>query len=607
MKKALIILLLILLSLQCFSGPVWAAEAYPAAISSSTVAALGLPDIMGAINEVKTSIGSVVDFFTHFDPGKMVNDWIQKSLGDLLKPLISWSEKNSAQYPYVETTDPQFTWWTFLAFFGLIVFMFAGLRQIKQIMNGERPIRDFAIFFGLMAGMFASIWLTNRMVHLRNQFAYVFMTWMTDMKWLVMDPVQSSTEFIIPDLAKSIIWVNQDAVSSILSFMLGGLVMLIYELLQMFVYGTWLLLVVGSPFFLAATAWSDNYSPLISYLNGLVRTLITSILIIFGWGIQAYVYTNVMDTSIQIIIQAVSVVISILFIYMFWGKFIIVEVFGMLYHPVQTIRGNVTSKMGSGLKISGKLAGLTGLVTGHPGMASVGNQMEKMGEMAESQGEKIKMQAAGRGQVRYQDEFSRIFQRSVDTGGRQAAASSSSQPIPSKFTVSKPNQVVTPSQSLHSFSATLDQAKDHFIPKPVHDLFVNTSTPGGGHFFKYTGPEEEQIAKQLKDKKIPIQKIDGHIAVDRIHGDVAKQIVAQTLKGRQHYWIDPARDEDGNRKEANVVTVNKLGITRHQSAPPTNGINMGAWMKNKTAPNKEDVPKNGPTKPPSIPGEKEGK
>lgn len=578
MKRIASLLMAVIIFLHILGGPVWAA--YPSSGAQANVTASApqsqdtgfLNQIWNGVQEVKNSVTSVVDFFRNFDPGQIINDWIKKSLTDFLRPTLTWAEKNTAQYPYLTHTDPQFTWWETLVVLALGLMLFAALRMAGQVMKGQRTSGDIVIVFGLFIWLFLSVWITNLLVYARNHITYAFMDWMIKQHWLTTDALQSTAQFIVPDLAKAIM-ANQDAVSAILAFILGGFIMFLFELFQFFVYGSWVLLVVGTPVFTTMTTWGSDFTPFMSLISGLVRTLIASIVIAISWGIQGYVYTSQTDTTLQIILQAVVVVITVLVLWMFWGKFIVTEIFGMLSQPVQTVKGNLTSKAGSSMQTAGKAASILGALTGNPALAAMGLKAKTAGDVLSEEGEKIKVQAS-RPPARHHDFFSRMvensFGRENAAGAERSTGDFGSLKTTFKGPFTKPPSLhVEPSG--HSIDSHLDHFEERLIPEEVGQYFKPVSTPGGGTFFKYDGPMADELAEQLREKGVPVHEIDNSVAVDLPHEKIAKRLAARNLRGRTLYW----------EKDGLFITVDAYGVTSQHVNPPRNGINMGPWKLKK--------------------------
>lgn len=586
MKRVGIILIVLTIFLNSFGGLVWAAEVsndVPPTTSPTTSTTTpgdeketGILDtILTGVKEVKGSVTSVVDFFQNFDPGELINNWIKESLSDFIGPTLAWAEQNTAQYPYITSVDPQFIWWQILVVLSLALMLYAMMRIAGQIMKGQRTPGDIIVLFGLMIWLFSTIWTTNLMVYARNHITYAFLHWMVQENWLSPDALHSTAQFIVPDLAKAIM-ANQDAVSAIIAVIIGGLIMLALELVQMLVYAVWMLLVVGSPIFVTMTALGSNFTPFVSYLNGLVRTLIATIVIALSWGIQGYVYASQSDTILQIIYQAVVVIITIVILWMFWGKFILTEILGMLSQPIQTVKGNVTSSAGSSLQMGGKAASILGALTGNAGLAAMGYKAKTAGDVLSDHGEEIKVQAS-RNPSRHNDMFSRMAEKTF--GGEQAIANDS--PVTSHLGVNgfkttfkgpftKPPSMSNDSLE-HTIDTHLDKVERRMIPEEVHSHFKQVSTTGGGTFFKYDGPMVGELEDQLLEKGVAVHTIDDQLAVDGMDEKIAKYLVTQNLRDRKPYWEN---DEE-------IVTVDPYGITHQHTLPPKNGLNMGPWRQKK--------------------------
>ena len=580
MKRLGILLITLMLILNSFGGPVWAAE--PASLNGGVTSSLApandntgiLDTILSGVKNVKESVSSVVSFFQNFDPGKLINDWIKKSLSDFIRPTLAWAEQNTAQYPYITRADPQFLWWETLVVLALALMLYAMMRIAGQIMKGQRTPGDIIVSFGLMIWLFGSIWATNLMVYGRNHITYAFLHWMIQENWLSSDLLQSTAQFIVPDLAKAIM-ANQGAVSAIIAFIIGGFIMLLFELVQMLVYGVWMLLVVGSPIFVTMTTLASDFSPFVSYISGLVRTLIATIVIALCWGIQGYVYTSQADTTVQIIYQAVVVIITIAILWFFWGKFILTEILEMLSRPVQTVKGNVTSNAGSSLQMGGKAASILGAMTGNTRLAALGLKAKTAGDVLSDHGEEIKVQAS-RNPSRHNDVFSRMVEKSF--GREQAAADvrheSGHLGVKGFKTTFKGPFTRPPSindSSAHTLDAHLDKVERRMIPEGVHSQFKQVSTPGGGTFFKYDGPMVDELADQLREKGVKVHTIDNQLAIDIADEKIAKYLVTQNFRGRNPYW----------EYNEETVTVDPYGITRQHTLPPKNGLNMGPWRPKK--------------------------
>lgn len=595
MKRVSVLILTLLLFLNVLGGPVWAAETSPGGSSSVASASSGgslisdmpiLGKIYDGVQAVKTSVSSVVDFFQNFDPGKIINDWIKQTLSDFLRPIVSWAEQNTAQYSYVNKTDPSFTWWELLVVFALAFMLYATLRMAGQVMKGQRTAGDILISFGLILWLFLSIWVTNLMVYARNHIAYILLHWMVGQNWLASDTLQSTAQFIVPDLAKAIM-ANQDALSAILAFILGGLVMLVFEFVQALVYGIWFLLVIGSPFFIMMTALASDFTPFVSYISGLVRTLIASIVITVSWGLQGYIYQNQTDTVLQIILQALVVVISVIVLWTFWWKFIETEILGMLSRPMQTVKGHVTSNAGSKLQTVGKAASILGAMTGNSKLATAGHKAKTAGEVISDHGEEIKLQSS-RAPARHHDVFSRMTEKHFSQEpsiSRGDSASNQNKVFKTTFKgpfTKPPAMNGGTHQPAGSLDSHIDRIEQRIIPGDVHEHFKEVSMPGGGTFFKFKGPLGDEISAQLKEKGVPVHTHDGSWAVDAPHEQIAKYVVTQTFRGRKRYWVQ--KDYDTNDPETpreTYITVDEFGITHVLTEPPEFGLNMGPWQKKK--------------------------
>jgi len=601
MKRVSVLILTLLIFLNVLGGPVWAAESISGGGTSATSSTSGgnsigdipiLGQIYDGVKDVKTSVSSVVEFFQNFDPGKIINDWIKQTLSDFLSPIVSWAEQNTAQYSYVNKTDPSFTWWVLLVILALAFILYATLRMAGQVMVGKRTAGDILISFGLIIWLFLSIWVTNLMVYARNHLTYILLHWMVSQNWLESDAFQSTAQFIVPDLAKAIM-ANQDALSAILAFILGGLILLVFEFAQALVYGIWLLLVIGSPFFTMMTALASDFTPFVSYINGLVRTLIASIIIALSWGIQGYVYQSQTDTVIQILLQALVVIISVVVLWMFWWKFIETEILGMLSRPMQTVKGHVTSNTGSTLQTAGKAASILGAVTGNSKLAMMGLKTKTAGDVISEQGEDIELQSS-RAPTRHNDIFSRIadktFRQEPSMAKRTSAASPASQTVGFKTTFkgpfTKPPVMSGDSNpSAKSLDSHLDRIDQRIISEAIHEEFQETSMPGGGTFFKYDGPMGDEIADQLREKGVKLHTIGDRWAVDIPNEKIAKYITTQTLRGRERYWVHTEKgsdnDDETETKKDSFITVDDYGITHVSTQSPPNGLNMGPWQKKK--------------------------
>lgn len=594
MKRVSVLILAIILFFHLLSGPVWAATSSSNGGSTVSSAASGgnsgsglddipiLGQILSGVNEVKTSVTSVVDFFQNFDPGKLVDDWIKQSLSDFIQPILAWAEQNTAQYPYLNNTDPQFSWWEILVVLALALMLYALLRIAGQVMRGQRTPEDIIVAFGLLLWLFVSIWATNLMVYARNHITYALLDWMIQQHWLPADLAQSSSQFLVPDLAKAIM-ANQSAVSAILAFILGGLMMVFFEGIQMIVYGVWELLVIGSPIFVAMTTWASDFTPFVSYLNGLVRTLIATIIIALSWGIQGYVYSSQTDTVLQIICQAIVVLVTVAILWLFWGKFILTEILEMLSRPIQTVKGNVTSSAGSSLQMGGKAASILGALTGNSRLSTMGYKAETAGDALHEHGEEIKVQAS-RNPTRHNDVFSRIveksFTRDQTTGNEETKPGSSGN---QGFKTTFKGPFTKPPSTSHSASPTLDahldKVEQRLISEESDEFFKPVSMPGGGTFYKYDGPLVEELEEQLAETGVKVHTLDGQLAVDIADVKIAKYLVTQNLRGRTRYW-----EHNGE-----FITVDPYGISHQHTSPPKNGLNMGPWrLKKETA--KQDSP-----------------
>ncbi|MCB8818615.1 hypothetical protein [Desulfosporosinus shakirovi] len=584
MKRVGILLIVLIIFLNSFGGLVWATELSdnvtptpPPTTAATTTGGdedTGILDtILTGVKEVKTSVMSVVDFFQNFDPGDLINNWIKESLSDFISPTLAWSEQNTAQYPYITSADPQFVWWQILVVLSLSLMLYAMMRMAGQIMKGQRTPGDIIVLFGLMTWLFSTIWATNLMVYARNHITYALLHWMVQENWLAPDALHSTAQFIVPDLAKAIM-ANQDAVSAIIAVIIGGLIMLALELVQMLVYAVWMLLVVCSPIFVAMTALGSNFTPFMSYINGLVRTLIVTIAMTLSWGIQGYVYASQSDTILQIICQAVVVMITIVVLWMFWGKFILTEILGMLSQPIQTVKGNVTSNVGSSLQMGGKAASILGAMTGNSRLAAMGYKAKTAGDVLSDDGEEIKVQASRT--LRHNDMFSRMTEK---TFGREQSASND-RPVSSsgvkgfkttfKGAFTKPPSMPNDS-SEYTMDAHLDKVERRMISEEAHGYFNQVATPGGGTFFKYNGPMADELKEQLEEKGIAVHTLDNQLAVDIVNEKIAKYLVTQNLPQRRPYWE--------NEKE--FVTVDAYGITHQHTRRPENGLNMGRWKPKK--------------------------
>ena len=586
MKRIGILILTIILFLNFLGGPVWAATPSVEGGSAASVSTTDSGDsaldnlpilgqILSGVKAVKTSVTSVVDFFQNFDPGKLIDDWIKQSLSDFISPILRWAEQNTAQYPYITSADPQFSWWETLVVLALALMLYAMMRIAGQIIKGQRTPEDVVVLFGLLIWLFSSIWATNLMVYARNHITYAFLHWMIQENWLASDPLQSTAQFLVPDLAKAIM-ANQDVVSAIVAFIIGGFIMIFFELVQMIVYGVWVLLVVCSPIFVSMTTLASDFTPFVSYINGLVRTLIATIVIALSWGLQGYVYSSQTDTVLQIIYQAVVVIMTIAILWLFWGKFILTEILEMLSRPVQTVKGNVTSSAGSSLQMGGKAASILGALTGNSKLSTMGYKAQTAGDVLSDHGEEIKVQVS-RNPSRHNDVFSRMIEKSF--GREQAAADERSNAghmgvkgfkTTFKGPVTKPpsmNQDSTP----HTLDAHLDKVEQRMISEEIHSHFEQVSTPGGGTFFKYDGPMANELKEQLKEKGVTVHTLDKKLAVDIVDEKIAKYLATQNLHGRIPYW-------ENNEK---AVTVDPYGVTHQHTLPPKNGLNMGPWIPNK--------------------------
>ncbi|WP_088186405.1 hypothetical protein [Desulfosporosinus sp. FKA] len=598
MKRISVLILTLLLLINGFGGPVWAAETIPSGASSTTSSSSGgtsfgdipiLGQIYNGVNDVKSSVSSVVDFFQNFDPGKIINDWMKQTLSDFLRPIVSWAEQNAAEYPYVNKDDPSFTWWEILVVLALAFMLYATMRMAGQVMAGKRTAGDILISFGLILWVFLSIWATNLMVYARNHVTYILLDWMVGQHWLSPDALQSTAQFIVPDLSKAIM-ANQDAVSAILAFILGGLIILVFEFVQGLVYGIWLLLVIGSPFFTMMTALASDFTPFMSYISGLVRTLIASIVITVSWGLQGYIYQSQTDTVLQVILQALVVIVSVIVLWTFWWKFIETEILGMLSRPVQTVKGQVTSSAGSKLQTAGKAASILGAVTGSSKVATAGHKMQTAGDVISDQGEAIKLQAS-RSPTRHNDVLSRMVEKNFRQERATADELSATNPTPNngfKTTFRGPftkPPAMKDTDSHHrlgdAIDAYLDKTEQRIIPEAVHNYFKTISTPGGGTFFQYDGPLKDEIAQQLEEQGVKLHTIDDQWAVDLPNEKIAKYVAAQTLKGRPCYWVHNEKDDDTGEVKDNFITVDDYGITRVSIKAPENGIDMGPWQQEK--------------------------
>ncbi|SPF43520.1 conserved membrane hypothetical protein [Candidatus Desulfosporosinus infrequens] len=604
MKRVGVLILTMILFLNFLGGSVWAAT--PSISGGSTVSSttddgnsggLSVDDIpilgqiLSGVKTVKASVTSVVDFFQNFDPGELVNDWIKKSLSDFISPILAWAEQNTAQYPYMISSDPQFSWWEILVVLALALMLYAMLRIAGQIMKGQRTPEDIVVLFGLLIWLFSSIWVTNLMVYARNHITYAFLHWMIQENWLASDPLQSTAQFLVPDLAKAIM-ANQSVASAIVAFIIGGLIMIFFELVQMIVYGVWVLLVVGSPIFVTMTTLASDFTPFVSYINGLVRTLIATIVIALSWGLQGYVYSSQTDTVLQIIYQAVVVIMTITILWLFWGKFILTEILEMLSRPVQTVKGNVTSSAGSSLQMGGKAASVLGALTGNSRLSTMGYKAQTAGDVLSDHGEEIKVQAS-RNPSRHNDVFSRMVEKSF--GREQAAVNERPNAgylgVKGFKTSFKGPFTKPPSMNDNSIADTLDahldKAEQRMISEESHSHFQQVSTPGGGTFFKYDGPMADELKEQLEEKGVTVHTFDKKLAVDIVDEKIAKYLVTQNLHGKTPYW-------ENNEK---TVTVDPYGITHQHTLPPKNGLNMGPWIpkKKKKTKKKKDQQDN-PTK-----------
>ncbi|AFM40464.1 hypothetical protein Desaci_1447 [Desulfosporosinus acidiphilus SJ4] len=601
MKRISVLILTLLILFNVLGGPVWAAETIPSGASSTTSSSSGgsfigdlpiLGQIYNGVNDVKTSVSSVVDFFQNFDPGKIINDWMKQTLSDFLRPIVSWAEQNAAEYSYVNKDDPSFTWWELLVILALALMLYATLRMAGQVMAGKRPAGDVLISFGLILWVFLSIWVTNLMVYARNHITYILLDWMVGQHWLSPDALQTTAQFIVPDLSKAIM-ANQDAVSAILAFLLGGLIILAFEFVQALVYGVWLLLVIGSPFFTMMTTLASDFAPFMSYISGLVRTLIASIIMTVSWGLQGYIYQSQTDTVLQVILQAIVVAISVIVLWTFWWKFIETEILGMLSRPVQTVKGQAASSAGSKLQTAGKAASILGAITGSSKLATAGHKMQTAGDVITEQGESIKLQTS-RSPVRHHDLLSRVTEnhfRQESASNDSTSASNQRNGFKTTFKgpFTKPpvmdGSTKSPGSPDQSLDSRLDRIEQRIIPEDVHEHFQEVSMPGGGTFYKYEGPMSEDIAEQLKEKGVPVHSFDDSWAVDTPHEKLAKYTVSQTLRGRKRYWVH--RDNDTGDPEAkgeNYITVDDYGISHVATKPPKFGLNMGIWRKNRKKP-----------------------
>jgi hypothetical protein len=601
MKRVSLLIVTILLWLNFLGGPVWAATSSTAGGSTTvTTSTAGsswadnipiLGQILSGVNDIKTSVGSVVSFFTNFDPGKIINDWIKQSISDFLRPILSWAEQNAAKYSYFTSTDPAFGLWQFLVVLSLALMLYATLRLAGQVMEGKRTAGDILIALGLILWLFLSVWATNLMVYVRNHLTYHLLQWIIQQGWLSSDTLQSTAQFIIPDLSKTIL-ANQDAVSAILAFILGGSIMALFEAMQGIVYGVWQLLIIASPIFTVMTALAADFSPFTSYLGGLARTLLASMVITMSWGIQGYVYLSQTDTILQIIFQAMVVVITCVVLWMFWLKYIETEILGMLTHPLQTVKGHVTAAAGQTLQTAGRAAGILGAVTGNSTLAAMGHKTQTAGDVIAEEGEQIKVQASHPPR-HHHDILSRMVERNFQqpqTTGNATSGMAENSNMTLKTTFKKPftkppslGGAAKPSDSPSGniVDSMLDHIEQKILPDDGHEFFSEVSMPGGGTFFRYDGPMADDIADQLQENGVKTYAMDDHWAVDLPDEKIAKYVVLQNLSGRQRYWVYKETDPVTKKEREAFVTVDPYGVTHFKDKEPDDGVNMGPWQKPK--------------------------